>query len=103
MPPSRSDQTKVNKITIPARPAELDTAIADLERRLHRQILTLETDDLTPTARTQIVARIGDLAAALTERKDAAAILRAEHDQRPQGTEDLESALEQLPDLGERL
>jgi site-specific DNA recombinase len=59
-------KTKVNKITIPERLAEIDTEIADLERRLNRQILNLESDDLTPTARTQIVARIGDLETAIT-------------------------------------
>jgi hypothetical protein len=94
---------KADKISIPERLAEIDAEITDLERRLNRQILNLETDDLTPTARTQIVSRIGDLETAITTRRDAAAILRAEHDQRPQGIEDIESALQRLPDLGEQL
>ncbi|WP_203935325.1 recombinase family protein, partial [Virgisporangium ochraceum] len=99
----RKAKTNANKISIPERLAEIDTEIADLERRLNRQILNLETDDLTSTARTQIVARIGDLETAITARKDAAAVLRAEHDQRPQDIEDIESALQRLPELGEQL
>jgi hypothetical protein len=47
---------------------ELTAEVADLERRLARQLINLEADDLTPSLRRRINERVSELEDAITER-----------------------------------
>ena len=44
-----------------ARRVEVEAEIADLERRLDRQVLNLEADDVTPALRRRVAERIAEL------------------------------------------
>lgn len=88
---------------VPARLAEINDEIADLTRRLQRQVLNLEADDLTPAARRQITTRLGELETNITRRQAAAETLRADVGQSPPDVDETTEALARLPQLAEHL
>jgi site-specific DNA recombinase len=52
------------------RAKEVEAEIADLERRLDRQVLNLEADDVTPALRRRIAGRVAELEDRLAERRE---------------------------------
>jgi hypothetical protein len=57
--------------------------IADLPRRLQRQVPNLEADDITPAARRQITSRMAELEATISRRQADANQTRADLDRLP--------------------
>jgi site-specific DNA recombinase len=88
---------------VAARLTETNSDIADLTRRLQRQILNLEADDITPAARRQVTTRIGELETDITKRQATAEALRDELDQLPPDIDQTTEALARLPQLAEHL
>jgi hypothetical protein len=89
-----------------ARLEELRAEIADLERRIQRQVANLanlEAEDATPSLRRRVGARIAELEEALEERRQHANALAAHASEAPPTAADLAIALERLPLLAERL
>jgi hypothetical protein len=60
------------------RAKEVEAEIADLERRLNRQTLNLEADDVTPALRRRIAGRVAELEEAMGDRQDRLAALAAQ-------------------------
>ena len=87
-----------DSLTAPARARldELEAAITDLEARLRRQVLTLEDEQTTPSAREPIVQRIAELRHDIAERHAALAALR---DQLPTSPADPQVVAELLATL----
>ena len=58
--------------TAPAkeRASEIEAEIADLERRIGRQLVNLEADDATPGLRRRVGERLAELEAAIAERRE---------------------------------
>ncbi len=58
--------------TAPAkeRASEIEAEIADLERRLNRQLVNLEADDVTATLRRRVGQRVAELEDAIAERQE---------------------------------
>jgi hypothetical protein len=85
----------------PAAPrlAEIADEIADLTRRLQRQIRNLEDDAITEAGRRQITRRIGELEAAIDARQALASVLERDEEQQPAGIAAVEHALDRLPRL----
>jgi hypothetical protein len=86
-----------------ARLAEINNEIADLTRRLQRQVLNLEADDITPAARRQITTRMAELEATVTRRQADADQARAELDSLPPDIDETSQALARLPQLADGL
>ncbi len=76
--------------------------IADLQRRIGRQIANLEAEDTTPALRRRIAARIAELEESAENRRQRAVALAQEVAEAPPTAADLATALDQLP-LLERL
>jgi len=68
---------------IEARAAALDAELDELDRRLGRQILNLEADDMTPTLRRRIVERVEEIEGTIAERQKRRQAILAERDQTP--------------------
>jgi hypothetical protein len=83
--------------------AEINSQTAELTRRLQRQVLNLEADDITPAARRQITTRIGELETAITRRQADAEQVRAELDSLPPDIDETTEALTRLPQIADRL
>jgi len=90
--------------TVPARDRlkELQGEITDLERRIERQVTNLEAEDATPSLRHRVGARIAELEEAVEERRRHVDALAAQSAEAPPTVEDLTTALDRLPLLGER-
>jgi len=58
--------------TTPAkeRASEIEAEIADLERRIGRQLVNLEVDDVTPALRRRVGERVAELEAAIADRQE---------------------------------
>jgi site-specific DNA recombinase len=82
---------------------EVRAAIADLGRRIERQVANLETDDTTPALRRRIGARIAELEQQVEERRERVAALAEEAMDAPPTAADLGGALDRLPMIAERL
>lgn len=79
-----------------SRAAELIAEISELERKVTRQVINLEADDLTPTLRRRITQRVSELEAAITDRRQRHRdVLRKRHDPTP--AVNAEALLERLP------
>jgi hypothetical protein len=76
---------------------DVSTEVADLERRIERQIANLEAEDATPTLRQRITARIAELEEAVEDPRRRAAALAQEVADAPPTAADLATALDQLP------
>ena len=76
---------------------EVTTEVADLERRIERQIANLEAEDATPALRQRIAARIAELEEAVEDRRRRATALAQEVADAPPTAADLATALDQLP------
>src|SRR6266542_1899201 len=76
---------------------EVTAEVADLERRIERQIANLEAEDATPSLRQRIGARIAELEEAVEDRRRRAAALAQEVADAPPTAADLATALDQLP------
>ncbi|MDP9799013.1 DNA invertase Pin-like site-specific DNA recombinase [Catenuloplanes nepalensis] len=83
--------------------AEINTEIADLNRRFQRQVLNLEADDITPAARRHIATRIGELEDMITRRQAEANQAEAELSAAPPDLDDITAALNRLPELADTL
>ena len=86
-----------------ARLEELRAEIADLERRIERQVANLEAEDATPSLRRRVGSRITELEEALGERRQHESALAARSVDDPPSAADLATALDRLPLLAERL
>jgi len=86
-----------------ARRVEAEAEIADLERRLDRQVLNLEADDVTPALRRRVAERIAELEEAITERRARLAGLDAEAAAAPPSFAEVAPLLDRLPILAERI
>ena len=83
--------------------AEINTEIADLERRLSRQIANLEADDTTAALRRRIAERVGELEAAIADRRARVERLAAEMAEAPPTPAEMASLVERLPLIAEHL
>lgn len=81
---------------------ELQGEITDLERRIERQVTNLEAEDATPSLRHRVGARIAELEEAVEKRRRHVDALAAQSAEAPPTVEDLTTALDRLPLLGER-
>jgi hypothetical protein len=92
--------------SVQAREHELEAQVADLERRLHRQLLNLEADDTTAALRRRVAARVDELETAITQQRQQLTALR---DQAAQSAADAPTLadvaplLDRLPLLTDRL
>ncbi|HYA45004.1 MAG TPA: hypothetical protein VED59_05315, partial [Acidimicrobiales bacterium] len=82
---------------------ELESELADLERRLSRQILNLEAEDLTPTLRRRVGERVAELEAAVADRQKRMEALAQEAASEAPTMADLAPLLERLPLLATNL
>jgi hypothetical protein len=82
---------------------EVEAEIAELERRLDRQVCNLESDEVTPLLRRRVAARIAELEEAIAERQTRLAALDAETVAGPVSYAAVASLLDRLPILGHRL
>jgi len=87
--------------TAPAkeRASEIEAEIADLERRIGRQLVNLEADDVTPGLRRRVGQRVADLEDAIVARRELlAALARAAATEAPT-LADIAPLLDRLPVL----
>jgi hypothetical protein len=82
---------------------EVNADIADLERRLDRQLLNLEADDVTPALRRRVNQRVTQLEDAITERRQRLDVLATEAATEAPKLADVAPLLEHLPILAEKL
>ena len=83
---------------------EVHVEIAELERRLSRQLANLEADDdVTPALRRRISQRVGELEAGLAERNQRLAALAEQAAAEAPTFADVAPILDRLPVLAERL
>jgi len=82
---------------------EVEAEIADLERRLSRQLLNFEGDDVTAALRRRVAERIAELEAAITERQQHLAALAEQAAIAPPTFTDIAPLLDRLPILADRL
>jgi hypothetical protein len=81
------------------RAAEIDAEIADLERRLTRQLVNLEADDVTSALRRRVGERVAELEDAIAERRERlVALARASAREAPT-LADVGPLLDRLPIL----
>src|SRR6266540_1259391 len=92
-PTARASSRPLPSASAPRR----STEVADLERRIERQIANLEAEDATPALRRRIAARIAELEEAVEDRRRRAAALAQEVADAPPTAADLATALDQLP------
>jgi hypothetical protein len=82
---------------------QLSTEIADLQRRIDRQIANLEAEEVTSALRRRIAARVAELEQAIEDRRQRRAALAEEVADAPPTAADLSRALDPLPVLADRL
>ena len=91
--------------TTPAREraSEIEAEIADLERRIGRQLVNLEADDVTPALRRRVGERLAELEAAIADRQERlVALARASATEAPT-LADVAPLLDRLPILASSL
>ncbi len=91
--------------TAPAREraSEIEAEIADLERRIGRQLVNLEADDVTPALRRRAGERVAELEDAIAERRERlVALARASATEAPT-LADVAPLLDRLPILASSL
>jgi len=85
------------------RAAEIEAEIADLERRIGRQLMNLEADDVTPALRRRVGERLAELEAAIAERQELlVALARISATEAPK-LADVAPLLDRLPILATSL
>jgi site-specific DNA recombinase len=91
--------------TAPAkeRAQEFEAEIVDLERRLTRQLLNLEADDVTPALRRRVGQRVAELEDAVSERRQRLAALARESATEAPTFADVAPLLDRLPILATSL
>ncbi len=82
---------------------ELEEEIADLERRLSRQVANLEGDDVTPALRRRIADRVAELEAEIEGRRGRVRALRDHMLEVPPAPTEVALLLDRLPLLADRL
>jgi hypothetical protein len=83
--------------------AEIDRDVQDLTRRLHRQIVNLEDENLSTVARSQTCVRIGELEADLATLQAMAEQLRSQAESDTASPDEIATAVARLPQLAEAL
>ena len=86
-----------------ARRHEVTAEIAELERRLDRQVCGLESDEVTPMLRRRVAARIAEPEEAIAERHTRLAALEAETQAGPVSFAAVAPLLDRLPILASSL
>ena len=82
---------------------ELTAEVADLERRLTRQLINLEADDLTPSLRRRINGRVSELEDAIVERNQRLSALAEQAATETPSLDDVAPLLDRIPVLAENL
>jgi site-specific DNA recombinase len=82
---------------------EIESEIADLERRLIRQLLTLEADDVTAALRRRVGQRVAELEDAIAGRRDRLAALRRDSATEAPTFAHVAPLLDRLPVLADTL
>ena len=85
------------------RAAEVEAEIADLERRLTRQLVNLEADDVTAALRRRVGQRVAELEDAIAERRERLVALARESATQAPTLADVAPLLDQLPILADSL
>jgi hypothetical protein len=85
-----------------SRIAEIESEVVDLHRRLDRQVLNLEADEITPSLRRLIADRVTELEDAMADRKQRLYALAEQFATEPLVLADVAPLLEQLPLLADR-
>ena len=85
-----------------SRAAEVECEIVDFKRRLDRQVLNLEADEITQSLRRHIAERVTELEDAITERKQRLIALAGESATEPPALSDIASLLDGLPLFADR-
>lgn|GEM_PF-665672 len=85
------------------RAEELEGEIVDLERRLTRQLLNLEAEDVTPALRRRVGQRVAELEDALGERRERLAAIARELATEAPTFADVAPLLDRLPILAASL
>lgn len=83
--------------------SEHEHQITDLDRRIQRQVLNLEDDDLSPEARRHITVRIRQLEASITQHQDHAATIRDQLAEQPATIDEITDLLRHLSQLADEL
>ncbi|MDA8360266.1 MAG: recombinase family protein, partial [Actinomycetota bacterium] len=99
------DATAEPERTAPAREraSEIEAEIADLERRIGRQLVNLEADDVTPALRRRVSQRLDELETSIADRRERlVALARASATETPT-LADVAPLLDRLPILATRL
>jgi DNA invertase Pin-like site-specific DNA recombinase len=86
-----------------SRAAEIESEITDLERRLDRQVLNLEADEVTPSLRRRIAQRVAELEDAIAERRQRLVALAEQSAAEPPMLADVAPLLDRLPLLADGL
>ena len=89
--------------SVAARTQEIEGEIADLERRLTRQLVNLEADDVTPGLRRRVAQRVAELEAAIAEQRPRLVALARESATEAPTLADVAPLLDRLPILADRL
>ncbi len=82
---------------------ELAAEVADLERRLDRQVLALEAEEVTPALRRRIAQRVAELEEAINERRQRLDQLAAQVPPEAPQFGDVATVLAKLPIIADRL
>jgi hypothetical protein len=81
------------------RASEIEAEIADLERRIGRQLVNPEADDVTPALRRRVGERVVELEDAITERRERLVTLARESATEAPTLADVAPLLDRLPIL----
>ena len=81
------------------RAAEIEAEITDLERRLTRQLVNLEADDVTAALRRRVGQRVAELEDAIAERRERLVVLARESATQAPTLADVAPLLDRLPIL----
>ena len=85
------------------RAEEIEAEIADLERRLTRQLVNLEADDVTSALRRRVGQRVAELEDAIAERRERLVVLARESATQAPTLADVAPLLDHLPILADSL
>lgn len=85
------------------RAEEIEAEIADLERRLTRQLVNLEADDVTAALRRRVGQRVAELEGAIAERRERLVQLARDSATEAPTLADVAPLLDRLPILADRL
>jgi hypothetical protein len=85
------------------RTEELTREIADLEGRLERQVVGLESEDVTPALRRRVAQRVAELEEAISERQKRLDRLAAQAPPEAPQADDVATVLARLPVIADRL